>query len=299
MDVLPVSTANTSTKIFISSTTNARLTCTSQKMYNVKLPNLSFTAGIETCERLTILSTAQSADKPMPPSNDEWNNIFCLTPDNVSSESGIDNNQKSPCDILENSSTTPSTGPSLTPSEAIKPFAITHLDHPREEIADDEDNAILSLFPGLAEFVSSLQSELEDSITGLFASNAEDPSFTSTALRDLMNCHPEAETSPSPKTSIQFDCHQTTFAMDANHIAHPSHLLDLVIDGSPSGKASNLQVLMGSLDLSNLCCLQLAVTPSDANATVHPYDRGPVKLLAPSNGSLKSLPYDRGLTRFA
>jgi hypothetical protein len=70
-------------------------------MYNVKLPNLSFTAGIETCERLTILSTAQSANKLMLPSNDEWNNIFCLTPNNVSSESGIDNNQKSPCDILE------------------------------------------------------------------------------------------------------------------------------------------------------------------------------------------------------
>jgi len=269
MDVLPVSTANTSTKIFISSTTNARLTCTSPKMYNVKSPNLSFTAGIKTCEKFIVLSTAQSANELLPPSNDEWNNVFCSSPDNVSSESGIDNNQKSPCDILENSSTTPSNGPSLTPSEAIKPFAITHPDHPREDIADDDDEAILSLFPGLAEFVSSLQSELEDSIARLFTSNAEDPSFTLIASRDLMNRHPEAEsTSPSPKTN-------------------------LVIDGSPSGKASNSRVLMGSLDLSRLCSLQLA-TPSDANATVLPYDRGPVMLLAPSNGSLKSLPYDRG-----
>jgi hypothetical protein len=248
-------------------------------MYSVKSPNLSFTGGIKTCKKFTVLSTAQSANRLLPPSNDEWNNVFCATPDNVSSESGIDNNQKSLCDILENSSTTPSNGLSLTPSEAIKPFAVTHMDHPREETADDDNNAILSLFPGLAEFVSSLLSELEDSIARLFTSNAEDPSFTLTASRDLMNRHPEAETTlPSPKTSIQLDCHPTTFATDANHIAHPSHLLDLVIDGSPSGQASHSRVLMGSLDLSRLCSLQLA-TPSDANATVLPYNRGPVMLL--------------------
>jgi hypothetical protein len=58
----------------------------------------------------------------------------------------------------------------------------------------------------------------------------------------------------------------------------------------------NLQVIMGSNDPSNqskqtLNCLQL-MTTSDASATVLPYDRGPVKVLTVSTGSLKSLPFD-------
>jgi hypothetical protein len=36
------------------------------------------------------------------------------------------------------------------------------------------------------------------------------------------------------------------------------------------------------------------MTTSDASATVLPYDRGPVKVLAVSTGSLKSLPFDHG-----
>jgi hypothetical protein len=62
----------------------------------------------------------------------------------------------------------------------------------------------------------------------------------------------------------------------------------------------NLRVIMGSNDPSNqskqtLNCLQL-MTTSDASAMVLPYDRGPVKVLTVSTGSLKSLPFDHGAT---
>jgi hypothetical protein len=58
----------------------------------------------------------------------------------------------------------------------------------------------------------------------------------------------------------------------------------------------NLRVIMGSNDPSNqskqtLNYLQL-MTTSDASAMVLPYDRGPVKVLTVSTGSLKSLPFD-------
>jgi hypothetical protein len=60
----------------------------------------------------------------------------------------------------------------------------------------------------------------------------------------------------------------------------------------------NLQVIMGSNDPSNqskqtLNYLQL-MTASDASATVLQYDRGPVKVLTVSTGSLKSLAFDHG-----
>jgi hypothetical protein len=53
---------------------------------------------------------------------------------------------------------------------------------------------------------------------------------------------------------------------------------------------------MGSNDPANqskqtLNCLQL-MTTSDTSAMVLPYDRGPVKVLIVSTGSLKSLPFD-------
>jgi hypothetical protein len=60
----------------------------------------------------------------------------------------------------------------------------------------------------------------------------------------------------------------------------------------------NLQVIMGSNDPTyqskqTLNCIQL-MTTSDASAMVLPYDRGPVKVLAVSTGSLKSLPFGHG-----
>jgi hypothetical protein len=60
----------------------------------------------------------------------------------------------------------------------------------------------------------------------------------------------------------------------------------------------NLQVIIWSNDPSNqskhsLNCLQL-MTTSDTSATVLPYDRGPVKVLTVSTGSLKSLSFDHG-----
>jgi hypothetical protein len=60
----------------------------------------------------------------------------------------------------------------------------------------------------------------------------------------------------------------------------------------------NLQVIMGINDPLNqpkqtLNYLQL-MTTSDASATVFPYDRGPVKVLTVSTGSLNSLPFYHG-----
>jgi hypothetical protein len=60
----------------------------------------------------------------------------------------------------------------------------------------------------------------------------------------------------------------------------------------------NLRVIMGSNDPSNqskqtLNYLQL-MTTSDVSAMVLPYDRGPVKVLTVSTGSLKSLTFDHG-----
>jgi hypothetical protein len=62
----------------------------------------------------------------------------------------------------------------------------------------------------------------------------------------------------------------------------------------------NLRVIMGSNDPSNqskqtLNCLQL-MNSSDASTMVLPYDRGPVKVLTVSTGSLKSLPCDHGVS---
>jgi hypothetical protein len=75
-------------------------------------------------------------------------------------------------------------------------------------------------------------------------------------------------------------------------------MLAINSDDHPVVSMKNLRVIMGSNDPSNqskqtLNYLQL-MTTSDASAMVFPYDRGPVKKLAVSTGSLKSLPFDHG-----
>jgi hypothetical protein len=89
------------------------------------------------------------------------------------------------------------------------------------------------------------------------------------------------------------------FVMDLGVELEDSITDMLAIDSDDHPVASmNLQVIMGSNDPSNqskqtLNCLPL-MTTLDASATVLPYDRGPVKVLTISTGSLKSLPFDHG-----
>jgi hypothetical protein len=87
------------------------------------------------------------------------------------------------------------------------------------------------------------------------------------------------------------------FVMDLGVELEDSITDMLAIDSDDHPVVSmNLQVIMGSSDPSNqskqtLNCLQL-MTTSDTSAMVLPYDRGPVKVLKVSTGSLESLPFD-------
>ena len=182
----------------------------------------------------------------------------------------------------------------------------------RDATVKDDDKDISCLFPDLAEFALDLQSNLERSIAEVLA-NAKFialPGSASPFRSRLAPSNDLSKLTPSNDLPSLSSARALPSATARSQLSGFSKACDIDNDctiiaapdtDSFTGKfshenAAKLRSLMGSVIIgehfrSN--CLQLKA-PSDSDAAVLPFDRGPSKLLTASNGSLRSLPFDHG-----
>ena len=177
---------------------------------------------------------------------------------------------------------------------------------------EDDDEYISRLFPDLAEFVLDLQSNLERSIAEMLANDKfiALPDSASPFRSSLVRSNDLSELAPSSDLPSLSSARMLPSATARNQLSGSSKAFDVDNDcaviAAPDTdsfnnkfsyeNATNLRSLMGSIVIRkhfHSSCLQLKA-PSDSDAAVLPFDRGPSKLLAASNGSLRLLPFDRG-----
>ena len=250
--------------------------CTDPSVDYAKSPNCSFVIGMETVTSASLVLQDCNAK------SNEFSNSDYFKLDVDSFKPCVDNNKQSPFVIdgstLNTDSSLPLSDTSSDPTKATKSAVITR--------------------PQPVDGISNPKSELKNVASEQLAVDSDDPWLT-TFPDDLSKSSPHVikSSSSSSTASTQPSCHPTLLkTIDA--MAEPLSYGDLVIDGLPGTKVLISPALMGRDELSDSIFeqhLQLE-TPSDSDATVLPFDRGPAKVLMASTRSLELLPFDRGPT---